>query len=126
MKARKNALEWTVFGVSLVIFVAIVGFLVVDAISGGAGAPQVEIHAGEPKPQGDRWAIPLTITNRGDKTAEGVQFEVALLKDGADVEVAEVSVAFLPRKSDRKASVLFRADPRDLQIVPRAISFEQP
>ena len=126
MKARKNALEWAVFGVSLVIFIAIVALLVIDAIGGGVRAPQISVQAGEPDRQGELWAVPLTISNGGDETAEEVRIEIALQKDGVDVEVAEVTVTFVPRNSSREAWTLFRTDPRDLQIVPRGIAFERP
>jgi uncharacterized protein (TIGR02588 family) len=126
MKASKNRLEWIVFAVSAAIFATIVGVLLFDAMEGGARAPQIEVETGAPQQERGMWSVPLVIRNLGDETAEQVRVEVAVVNEGRDLEVTEVTVAFVPRNSYREAWALFRADPRGRDIVPRAISFKRP
>ena len=126
MKGRKNGLEWAVFGVSAAILVALVGFLIFDAIRGGSDTPDIEVTTGDVIARGEHFAVPITVTNRGGQTAEGLQVEIALKKNGEDVEVAEVTFAFVPRASRREAWALFRNDPRAFHLEARAIGFEKP
>jgi uncharacterized protein (TIGR02588 family) len=126
MKGRKNALEWTVFGVSAAILVAVAALLIIDAARGSRDEPDIEVTTGDVTARGDHFAVPVIITNRGDQTAEGLRVEIALMKDGQDVEVAEVTVAFVPRASHREAWALFRNDPRGFTLEARAIGFEKP
>ena len=126
MKGRKNALEWTVFGISAAILVALAAFLIIDAVRGSSGEPDIEITTGSVTARGDHFVVPVIVTNRGDQTAEGLRVEIALMKDGEDVEVAEVTFAFVPRASHREAWALFRNDPRGLTLQSRAIGFEKP
>ena len=126
MKAQKNALEWTVFAISALIFVALVGYLAVEATRRGPSGLHIEVTTGSAQRQGDFWAVPVTMSNHGEQTAEQLNIEVALLEDGREVEVTEVDLAFLPRRSERHAWALFRNDPRELEIVARAVSFKEP
>ena len=126
MKGRKNALEWTVFGISAAILLAVTAFLVIDAVRGSTDEPDIEITTGNVTARGDHFAVPVIITNRGGQTAEGLRVEIALMKDGEDVEVAEVTFAFVPRASHREAWALFRNDPRGFTLQARAIGFEKP
>lgn len=126
MKGRKNRLEWTVFGVSAAILVALVGFLIYDAMRGGSDVPEISVTTGAVIPRGEHFAVPVVVTNRGGQTAEGLRVEIALVRDGQDVEVAEVTFAFVPRASHREAWALFRNDPQQFKIVARGIGFEKP
>lgn len=126
MKGRKNRLEWTVFGVSAAILVALVGFLIYDAMRGGSDVPDISVTTGAVIPRGEHFAVPVLVTNRGGRTAEGLRVEIALIRDGQDVEVAEVTFAFVPRASHREAWALFRNDPQQFRIEARGIGFEKP
>ena len=126
MKGRKNALEWTVFGISAAILVAVAVLLLIDAVRESSDEPEIEITTGNVTAKGDHFAVPVTVTNRGGQTAEGLRVEIALMKDGQDVEIAEVTFAFVPRASHREAWALFRNDPRAFTLQARAIGFEKP
>lgn len=126
MKGRKNTLERTVFGISAAILVALVGFLIFDAMRGGSDVPDISVTTGTVIPRGEHFAVPVVVTNGGGRTAEGLRVEIALIRDGQDVEVADVTFAFVPRASHREAWALFRNDPRQFRIDARAIGFEKP
>lgn len=126
MKGKKNAVEWSVFVVSLILVGATVALLIADAFRGRTEPPDVKVQFGTPIQRSSGWAVPMVIRNEGDETGENVHVEVALQRDGRDVEVAEVTIAFLPRKSRREAWALFREDPRGYSVVARAVGFERP
>lgn len=126
MKGRKNSLEWSVFGLSVAIIAALAGFIVLDALRGGSSAPQIDVETGPFVARGERFAVPLTVINRGSRTAEGLRVEIALKNENGDVEVAEVTFAFVPRQSRRHAWAFFTQNPRGLRIEARAIGFAEP
>jgi uncharacterized protein (TIGR02588 family) len=57
-----------------------------------------------------------------------VQVSVTLVLEAAEKELerAEVTIAFVPRRSVREAMVVFRSDPACCRIVVRSLGFEAP
>jgi uncharacterized protein (TIGR02588 family) len=125
-KVQKNPLEWTVFFVSLAVVLATAGFLLWDAATAQGGAPDLRIELGAPQPGSGGFAVPVTVSNRGDETAEGVRVEVTLELPGAPAERAEIEMAFVPRRSQREGWVTFRRDPRQGRLSGRAVGYEKP
>jgi uncharacterized protein (TIGR02588 family) len=126
MNVRKNALEWTVFAVSAVLIVAVVASLVLEAARSHDTPPLLRIQTGSPTEAAGAWRVPVEVTNEGDTTAEGARIEVTLESGGETVERAELTIAFIPRKSKREGWVTFRRDPRCCQVVATASGYEKP
>jgi uncharacterized protein (TIGR02588 family) len=118
---EKNALEWTVFGVGLVLVMATLGYLVREAFTTGSSPPELVVHLGAPRRVTEGYQVPVTVVNRGDRVAEGVSVMITLAAK-AEHEEAVLSIAFLPHQSRREGWVTFRGDPRegDLQVGPVA------
>jgi uncharacterized protein (TIGR02588 family) len=126
-RVQKNWLEWSVFGVGLVLVACTLGFLVYDgASSAGDEPPSVRVELGAPVQRGAEFVVPVTVTNDGGQTAEGVTVEVTLERDAAEAERGEFGVAFLPRGGTREGFVTFRSDPRSARLVPRVLGYEKP
>lgn len=125
-KVEKNPLEWTVFFVSLAVVLATAGFLVWDAATSRGDAPDLRVELGAPRPGSGGFAVPVTVSNRGDETAEGARIEVTLELPGAPPETAEIEMAFVPRRSQREGVVIFRRDPRQGRLSGRAVGYERP
>lgn len=123
---EKNWLEWIVFMVGLVLVVSVLGYLVYASSTLGDAPPSVELKLGKPQPQSKHFLIPVSVTNRGDETAEGVQIEVTLEQGGKEIENGAFEIAFLPRHSTRSGWVSFETDPRTAQIQARVLGFENP
>jgi uncharacterized protein (TIGR02588 family) len=81
---------------------------------------------GTPQQQQNGYIVPITVQNNGDETAEGVQIEVQLLRDGEELERGEFELAFVPRQSSAGGWVTFQEDPQSAQIEARVLGFEQP
>ena len=126
-RVEKNWLEWVVFGVGLVLVLSTLGFLVYDgATSAGDAPPALRVELGTPEQKGEHFVVPVTVTNRGDQTAEGVQIEVTLEAGASEPERGEFGVAFLPRGGRREGFVTFRTDPRSARLVSRVLGYEKP
>ena len=100
-KPQKNWLEWTVFAISAVLILAVVGFLAYESATIGKKPPDIHLHIGQVEPRQGYFAVPLEVTNTGDQTAEGVHLEV-VLKTSEGEERADLEIQFLPRRADAK------------------------
>ena len=125
-KIRKHPLEWIVFAVSLVVVLGTLGLLVRDAVSGEDAPAALSVELGRPEPRGGTWAVPVTVRNQGDETAEGVHVEVTLETPGKPIETADFEAAFVPRRSQREGWVTFRSDPARGRLSGRAVGYESP
>ncbi len=124
---EKNWLEWIVFAVSLVLVLSTLGYLVYDRATFGDAPPSMEFQLGTPQPRLNHFLVPVSVTNRGDESAEGVHIEVVLLSGGKEQESGEFEIAFLPRHSTREGWVTFKTDPRTVeQMTARVLGFEKP
>ncbi|HYP54280.1 MAG TPA: hypothetical protein VEQ42_12100 [Pyrinomonadaceae bacterium] len=125
-RVEKNWLEWGVFGVALALVVGTLGLLVYDGATQGGVPPDIRVELGAPERRGENYVVPVTVTNRGDVTAEGVRVEVVLEGGGAGPERSDFDIAFLPRRARREGWVAFRTDPRGGQLKPRVLGYEKP
>lgn len=125
-KLEKNALEWAVFGISLALVLATVGFLVYEAVSSPGSPPDLSVELGTPERRGQVWAVPVTVRNRGEETAEGVHVEAVLRLPGGREERSELEVMFVPRHSQREGWVYFVQDPTRGRPEGRVVGFEKP
>jgi uncharacterized protein (TIGR02588 family) len=126
-KIAKHPLEWIVFAVSLALVAGIVGFLAWDAVQEEDSPAVLSVELGRPEPRGSgTWAVPVTVRNRGDETAENVNVEVTLETPGAEPETADFEAAFVPRRSKSEGWVMFRNDPSRGKLSGRAVGYETP
>jgi uncharacterized protein (TIGR02588 family) len=123
---RSNWLEWTVLGFSIVVLVAVVGFLVVDGLvdEGRPPEPVVTLRAEEAYAGEHGWYLPATVANRGDSAAEAVLLR-AVASVGDDVEEAEVTIDYLPSGTVVEVSFAFSAEP-DGEVTVRPVGFRLP
>lgn len=125
-KVEKNPLEWAVFAVSLVVVLATLGYLIYDAATAREAKPDLRVELGRPEPLSGGFAVPVTVHNRGDETAEGVRVEVVLETPGKPPERAELDIAFIPRQSKREGWITLRSDPAKGRLTGRAMGYEKP
>ena len=125
-KVAKNRLEWTVFALGLVLVLATLGFLALQAVKSEAGPPDIVVRLGDPLPTQNGYLVPVEVTNVGRSTAEDVKIPVVLELANGEREEAELDLAFLPRDSRRNGYVSFRGDPGRGTLAVGAIAFEVP
>jgi uncharacterized protein (TIGR02588 family) len=124
---KKNSLEWAVFAVSLVLVVAVLGYLIYVGITGGDRPPMIDVQLGAAERQGERFVVPVTVENSGDQVAENVTVEVELTLPSGEMETGSIDIDFLPRESTRNGWVTFLADPESAtEVVIRVPGYKQP
>lgn len=122
---EKNRLEWLVFGLSLLLVLATVGYLVREALTTERTPPEVLVTLGAPRPGGGGFMVPVLASNRGGRAAEEVQVSVTLELPGSSHE-SVLSIPFLPRESERLGWVAFRVDPRAGLLRVSGVAFQSP
>lgn len=122
---KKNWLEWTVFGLSAVIILAVVAVLAFEAATVADSPPQLSISLGDAVTQPAGYSIPLTVENTGGNTAENVNLELTIEHNG-ETETGECQIAFVPRQSSGECWVMLSENPQDGEVKARVLGFEQP
>lgn len=122
---NKNALEWTVFGLGLILVMATVAYLVREVVTTGSSPPEVVVQLGTPRRVTHGFQVPVTVLNRGDKVAEGLSVTITLATK-AEREEAVLNIAFLPHQSKREGWVTFRGDPGDGELEIGPVAYESP
>jgi len=82
------------------------GYLVYDGATSSNAPPSIEFQLGTPQPRSNHFLV-VSVTNRGDETAEGVHVEVVLVDRGKEQESGEFEIAFL-RHSTRAGWVTLK------------------
>ncbi|HJR06384.1 MAG TPA: hypothetical protein VJ842_03915 [Pyrinomonadaceae bacterium] len=126
-KLKKNWVEWVVFAVGLVLVLAALGYLIYEGATMGSDPPSLEVRLGTPAERTHNFIVPVSVTNHGDETAEGVTVEV-MLESGAEQEPArgELTIAFIPRHATREGWVAFQQDPRNARLTARVLGYGKP
>ena len=113
------------FGLSVVIILAVVSVLAFEAITGADSPPQLTISLGDVVAQPAGYSIPLTVENTGGTTAENINLELTLQTDGEE-EIGECQIAFVPRQSSGECWAMLSTDPEGGELKARVLGFEQP
>ena len=106
MKGDKNWLEWTVFAVGLVLTVGTLVVLGYMARVPPSQPPQLAVALGAPEPSPEGIAVPVTVTNRGEQTAESVEVVIAARAGSRQVATGRVALAFVPKDARQEGHVV--------------------
>ena len=109
-KQDKNWLEWTVLGLSSVLVLSIIGFLVYSAVTVQDTPPKIIVSLGQPVPQAGHVVVPLVVGNKGYQTAKDLRVEV-IAGSGRRGERALLEFPYLPGQSSAKGWATFTQDP---------------
>jgi uncharacterized protein (TIGR02588 family) len=90
-----------------------------------ASAPSIVVVLGDAEAKEGHFAVPVTIENRGDSTAEGLEIEVVLQTDSAR-ETAHLKFDYVPGHSDRTGVVGFTTDPRNGKLSAHPLGYQTP
>ena len=105
---RPPLLEWITAGVGLLVVVAALGLILMQALNGPDRPPELSLAAGEVRSTPAGWVVEVEASNAGDETAAGVQVEGRL---GAETALAELD--YVPAHGQARASLRFDAEPRE-------------
>ena len=125
MKTDKNLLEWTVFGVSLVLIGLVVGLLLHEHFTTCADPADLAVTLGDAVAADGRYAVPVDVRNGGDTTAEDVHVQVTLT-GGGDEEASELTLPYVPYRSQLRAWVTFSRAPAAGRLAARVLGYREP
>lgn len=119
--------EWVAAGVSLLILLGVLGFLLYDAVDSTSTPPRVEVVVDSVGPAGPAgFLVTFTATNSGDETAGGVLVQGELRSDTGLVESAEATLSYVPSHSSRSGGLIFQHDPRRYALQVRPRGYDRP
>ncbi len=124
-KKTKNPLEWSVFGISLLLVLATFGMLIAAAINRPETPARLTVTTGEPSFSDGRTDIPVIVKNAGGAAATDVDVRVRI-GAGADLQEAGFTLNFVPRDASRKGTVSFQNDHRSLVPECRIVGYAEP
>lgn len=121
--AGKNALEWTVFGLSAILVLGVMIVLALDALDWKGGPARLEAKLGSPLQENGTLVVPVEITNHGDIAAVDVQVEV---EGGEGTKPASLTLDFVPRGATRGGHVVFPASQNSGDLQVRIMGYQEP
>lgn len=121
VKEEKSWLEWIVFGLSAVLIVAVVGYLVRDGMRDADRPPDIRVTLGRAQESAHGFIVPVSVTNLGDQTAQAVELEVRC-RDGGGEQTAALTYDFIASGEVRKGWVGFLGGPSD-ELVARVVGY---
>lgn len=123
-KRERTAAEWVTFAVAVLILLAVIGAIAVEAMSSDDPArPVASVETTERV--GERYEVTVTIENRGDLAAEQVQVLASLDVDGETSEGDQV-VDFLAGGDEEELVFYFDDDPDDGELTVEVTGFTVP
>jgi len=123
---KRNWLEWLILGASVVLVVAIAGYLLMSGLGASRSAEiRAEVVMAEAAvgPSGG-WTVPLLVRNDGGAAAVGVLVEGTATVDGSE-ETSELTVDLLAADSGVELVLGFSGEPDDAVEI-RIVGFELP
>lgn len=126
-KDKKNALEWSVFGISLLMVLLVLGYLVYHAFENRELPPMLEVvYSPDPTPYSP-YRYQVTTYNKGGSTAEQVLVKVIMKDNGSILEEASLIFSWIPQTSKRVGWVIFSQNPaRADSLTAQVVSYQVP
>lgn len=118
--------EWAVAVFGALIVIALIGFLVYDALRDENLPPLLETSIESIEPSGDAYLVEFLVQNSGDATAAGVTIEAELRDGSAALETHTTTLDYVPAHSRRAGGVLFARDPAAFDLEVRATGYQNP
>jgi uncharacterized protein (TIGR02588 family) len=111
-----DRVEWLLGALSAVAVAAMIGFLLYQALAARDLAATLDVTAGRIEQRGDAYYVNFQALNRGGTTAAGATVEGTLMDGGRALETSEVTLDYLPARSERSGALMFRNDPRTYRL----------
>ena len=122
----KSRWEWVAAAVSTVLVLAVVGYLLYDAVARPQTPPSVQVRADTVLQADGLWLVRFRATNHGHQTAADLKVEGALMRADSSVETSEAVLDYVPGRSVRRGGLFFRHDPRAYRLELRALGYQEP
>jgi uncharacterized protein (TIGR02588 family) len=122
---KKNTLEWAVFGASLALIASVAALLVYQHFTGAHEPASLVATIGSAVETAGGFAVPISVRNEGNTTAEDVRLQATLKFEGGS-ETGEAVIPYVPYRSKRRAWIAFSRDPRAGRVTARVLGYREP
>lgn len=117
--------EWVMAGFGALLLVAAVAYLLFEAVVAPRQPPLPQVEVRETVRRGDAHVVEVRVHNRGRMPAAQLRITGTLEEQGRESERSEAEFDFVPGRSWRDASLLFRQDPAG-KLRLRVESYQKP
>lgn len=104
--------EWLVAAVGLLLVVSAIGFMLYRAIKGNSSPPEIAISVDAVRPAHNGFLVTFFVVNRGESTAASLTIEGELQSRGESIETTDVTLNYVPSRSERRGGLFFTNDPQ--------------
>lgn len=124
---KKNAFEWSVFGMSLLLTVSLISYLIYQIFVYNPTPPHLVVRHAVESDQSMHYTVHLTVSNTGGQTAENVKVEVVLYQAPMEEERASITMTYVPKGSEEEGWVTFKTDPAQADsLVTYVLGYTKP
>jgi uncharacterized protein (TIGR02588 family) len=125
-KPGTSTTEWIVAGISCLVLLAVLGYLVVDGLSGRNGMAQLVVLPVEIAATDAGYVVEFSASNRAGKSVAAVEIN-GELRDGDEViEESSATLDYIPQDSERLGALIFRRNPKALELRLFASGYTEP
>lgn len=126
LEEATSIIEWATAAIGAVIFVGMVVYLAVAAVTEMDGAPKIAFSTTAPIRQDGGFLVAFKATNTGLATATSLVVAARLMEGETEIEHREVTIDYLPVQSSRGGGLFFRRDPGRYRLEIEAQSYLDP
>jgi uncharacterized protein (TIGR02588 family) len=125
---ERSVAERTTLAISIILILGLVGLVTYVSINGGNEPPIVEAKPlpAEMRHEGESYYLPVTVTNRGGRTAQEVLIQAELVGGDGSSEETDFTLDFLAGGETREGTVVFTTDPSTGELTIAVASFQSP
>jgi uncharacterized protein (TIGR02588 family) len=124
--AQIPLVEWVAAAIGLALAVSMLAFLVYSGVTTTSSTPALAVHAESIQAQPQGYAVTVRAVNHAGTTAADVKILGELLSGAQVVESAEMTLRYIPARSEQRGGLLFRNDPRKHELRLRAQGYGPP
>ena len=122
----RSAAEWTTLAISIFLILGLLALVTYVSMTGSNEPPIVEARPldQEIRHEGESYYLPVSVTNRGGRTAEEVVVHAELTGSDRSAEESEFTLDFLAGGETREGTVIFTTDPLSGELTVDVASFQ--
>ena len=136
-RKEPSKLEWAIGGLSMLVVLTGIGFLVYEAWTGTSLPPMVGIRIDRTIETPNGYVVEVTAANGGGTTARSVTIEGQLLEPASGsggsgqagarvVEKSSATLQWVPAHAERRGGLFFSRNPADYELHVRPLGYDAP
>jgi uncharacterized protein (TIGR02588 family) len=117
---------WGIGLLGLLLVLGSIGFMLYEAIAGDSSPPDVTVKIESILPARNGFLVEFRVINEGGSAAAGLTVEGELRNGVEIVETSNITIEYVPSRSEREGGLFFTLDPRGYDLQLRAKGYGNP